>query len=291
LVAFAANSVLARMALGSGAADPAGFTTVRLISGAITLWLIVTARGRRDRSRHGGSWISGWWLFLYAITFSYAYVRLATGTGALILFAAVQLTMIFSGLKLGERPHQLQWIGLAVAMGGLVVLVAPGVSAPSPLGSLLMATAGASWGIYSVRGRGISDPVAVTGDNFARSVPMVIAVALISLPSVSLSPKGMLLAAISGSVASALGYVMWYAALRGLTTTRASIVQLAVPVLAAVAGVVLLSEALTFRLVMSGTAILAGVAVAVSTGETRAVQNRQPRNRSRHSARRARQKR
>jgi drug/metabolite transporter (DMT)-like permease len=259
------------MALGSGAADPAGFTAVRLASGAITLWLIVIARGRRHHSRQAGSWGSGWWLFLYAITFSYAYVSLATGTGALILFAAVQVTMILSGLRHGERPHPLQWFGLAVAMGGLVLLVAPGVTAPSPLGSLLMATAGAAWGFYSVRGRGISDPVAVTGDNFARSVPMVIAVAAFSLSSISLSPVGWLLAVVSGSVASGLGYVLWYAALRGLTTTRASIVQLAVPVLAALAGVVLLSEELTLRLVLSGAAILGGVAVAVSAGEQRAM--------------------
>ena len=267
LVAFAANSVLARMALGAGAADPAGFTAVRLVSGALTLWLIVMARGRRIRTGQGGSWVSGWWLFLYAITFSFAYVSLATGTGALILFAGVQVTMIFSGLRQGERPHPWQWIGLVVAMGGLVLLVAPGVSAPSPLGSLLMTTAGAAWGFYSVRGRGVSDPVAVTGNNFIRSVPMVIAVTALLWPSISLSPTGWWLAVASGSVASGLGYVLWYSALRGLTTTRASIVQLAVPVLAAVAGVVLLSEELTTRLVFSGAAILIGVALAVSARE------------------------
>jgi drug/metabolite transporter (DMT)-like permease len=267
LCAFAANSVLARMALGTEAADPAGFTTVRLVSGAAALWLIVRVRGRGAQPRRSGSWTSGWWLFLYAIAFSFAYVSLPTGTGALILFAAVQVTMILSGIVHGEPPTPLQWFGLAVAMTGLVVLVAPGATAPSPVGSLLMAVAGASWGLYSVRGRGISDPVAATAENFARSAPMVLAVAVAVLPTISVTPAGLILGVLSGAVASGLGYVGWYAAMRGLTTTQASVVQLSVPVLAAAAGVILLSEDLTGRLLMSGAAILGGVAVAVATGE------------------------
>lgn len=265
MCAFAANSVLTRMALGGGAADPAGFAAVRLASGAATLWLIVTVRGRKVRPSRAGSWASAWWLFLYAIGFSFAYVSLPTGTGALILFAAVQVTMILCGVAGGESPGHLQWIGLAVATGGLVVLVAPGVTAPSPLGAVLMATAGASWGFYSVRGRGVSDPVAATADNFARAVPMVTAVALIALKSIAMSPTGLVLAVLAGSVASGLGYVAWYSAMRGLTTTQASIVQLSVPVLAAIAGVVLLTEEFTTRLLLSGTAILIGIAIAVST--------------------------
>jgi len=266
LFAFAANSVLARMALGSGEADPAGFTLIRLVAGAITLWVIIIMRGRENRSRQRGSWVSAWWLFAYAIAFSFGYVYLPTGTGALILFAFVQGTMILSGLKRGERPHALQWTGLMAAMAGLVWLVAPGVAAPSLRGSLIMAVAGITWGIYSVRGRGVAEPVSVTADNFVRAVPMVTMVAAVLLPTLSLSPTGLLLAVLSGSLASGLGYVLWYAALRGLTTTRAAIVQLAVPLLAAIGGVVLLSEPFTARLVISGVAILGGVAIAVFAG-------------------------
>jgi drug/metabolite transporter (DMT)-like permease len=273
LLAFAANSLLARMALGNDAADPVGFTTVRLTSGALTLWLIITARGERIQRRSGGSWLSGWWLFLYAITFSWAYVSLTTGTGALILFGAVQVTMIVSGLRSGERPRALQWIGLAIALLGLVLLVAPGISAPSPLGALLMATAGAAWGLYSVRGRGVANPAAATASNFVRSVPMVALTAAVVLPSIALSSEGVLLAVVSGSLASGLGYVLWYSALRGLSTTQASIVQLAVPVLAALAGVVVLSEELTTRLVISGIVILGGVGTAVVAGSRNAPSN------------------
>lgn len=269
LCAFAANSLLARMALGARLADPAGFTAVRLVSGAATLWLIVTGRGSSVQRGRAGSWLSGFWLFLYAIGFSFAYLSLSTGTGALILFAAVQVTMILCGVAQGERPGMSLWIGLTVAMGGLVVLVAPGLTAPSPVGSLLMATAGASWGFYSVRGRGVDDPVAATAGNFVRSVPMVAAAVLITLPTIAMSPKGVLLAVLSGSLASGLGYVLWYTAMGGLSTTQASIVQLSVPVLAAVAGVVLLSEEVTVRLVVSGAAILGGVAVAVATNRPR----------------------
>jgi drug/metabolite transporter (DMT)-like permease len=270
LVAFAANSVLARTALGSGAADPAGFTAVRLISGAATLWLITRRRAYAPDQHSRGSWLSGWWLFLYAISFSFAYVSLSTGTGALILFAMVQATMIVRGLRHGERPHALQWLGLVLAMGGLVLLVAPGLTAPSPFGCLLMATAGVSWGLYSLRGRGVSNPVRATAGNFARTVPMAVAAAALLLPSLEISSRGLLLAVASGSLASGIGYVFWYAAMRGLTTTRASIVQLAVPALAALGGVVFLAEELTLRLAVSGAAILGGVGIAVSASETRA---------------------
>jgi drug/metabolite transporter (DMT)-like permease len=252
------------MALGSAEVDPVGFTLVRLISGAITLWLIISVRDRKNGRSPRGSWVSAWWLFLYATAFSFAYVDLATGTGALILFIAVQVTMILSGLMSGERPHPLQWFGLMVAMGGFVWLVAPGLSAPSPAGSLIMVVAGIAWGIYSIRGREVPDPVAVTAGNFLLSVPMVAAIAAVMLPTISLSPVGIFLALLSGSLASGLGYVLWYAALRGLTTTRAAIVQLAVPLLAAIGGVVLLSEPVTTRLLISGAAILGGVGIAVT---------------------------
>jgi drug/metabolite transporter (DMT)-like permease len=263
MVAFAANSLLARMALGSAAADPAGFTTVRLVCGALTLWALVTISQRRKGQNRPGSWRSGWWLFLYAAAFSYAYVSLSTGTGALILFAAVQLTMIIAGLRQGERPPLIQWIGLAVAMGGLVLLVAPGLTAPSPVGSALMMMAGAAWGLYSIRGRGSANPMAETAGNFMRSVPFAAVVMIVALRSVTLSPSGLLLAAVSGSLTSGLGYVLWYAALRGLTTIQASIVQLSVPVLAAFGGVAVLSEEVTVRLVVAGVLILGGVMGAI----------------------------
>jgi drug/metabolite transporter (DMT)-like permease len=275
MVAFAANSLLARMALGPGAADPVGFTAVRLVCGALTLWVLVKITHRGEKSSRRGTWPSSWWLFLYAAAFSYAYVSLPTGTGALILFAAVQATMIVGGLHQGERPPLVQWIGLAAAMGGLALLVAPGLTAPSPVGSVLMATAGVAWGLYSIRGRGSSNPVAETAGNFIRSVPFAVVLAMLSLPSVALSLSGLLLAAVSGSLTSGLGYVLWYAALRGLTTIQASVVQLSVPVLAAFGGVIVLSEDVTVRLVVSGVLILGGVAGAIAAGRVRTIATQQ----------------
>src|SRR5262247_4089436 len=168
LVAFAANSVLCRLALAEPIIDPASYTAVRLITGAITLWLIAAFLKKRSFGKSGGSWISAAMLFLYAVTFSFAYVSLSAGTGALILFAAVQITMITVGLSTGERPEILEWLGLSIAISGLIYLVSPGITAPSMLGSVLMASAGIAWGIYSLRGRGASDPVGVTTDNFVR---------------------------------------------------------------------------------------------------------------------------
>jgi drug/metabolite transporter (DMT)-like permease len=267
LVAFAANSVLCRLALGANAIDPAGFTLLRLASGAVTLWLIVVATTGRNRPEQRGSWTSAAWLFLYAAAFSFAYVDLETGTGALILFGAVQITMIVGGLMSGERPVIAQWIGLTLAFGGLAYLVAPGMTAPPLLGSILMAVAGISWGLYSLRGRGVQHPTAVTSDNFLRSVPLVLVLALLFLPDLSLSAKGVMWAVVSGSLASGVGYVIWYSALRGLSATQAATVQLAVPVLAALGGVVVMSEAISARLVVSGVAILGGVLMAVLTRE------------------------
>jgi drug/metabolite transporter (DMT)-like permease len=203
-------------------------------------------------------------LFLYAVTFSFAYISLSAGTGALILFGAVQITMILSGLIAGERPRLLEWLGLLAALGGLVYLVLPGLSAPSPLGSALMALAGIAWGVYSLRGRGIDDPVANTTGNFVRAAPLALIVSLIALSNYSLSPKGALLAVLSGALASGLGYVIWYAALRDLTATRAATVQLAVPVIAAIGGIFFLAEAVTLRLTFASIAILGGVGLAIS---------------------------
>ncbi|HSE87539.1 MAG TPA: DMT family transporter, partial [Candidatus Binatia bacterium] len=235
-----------------------------LITGALTLWLVVSFRRGSSLGKSGGNWISAAMLFLYAITFSFAYISLSAGTGALILFAAVQITMIAVGLYRGERPETLEWLGLFIAIAGLIYLVSPGITAPSTMGSILMAAAGIAWGIYSLRGRGVSDPVGTTADNFIRAVPLTVGAALVWLPTWSLTPIGFLWAALSGSITSGVGYVIWYMALRGLTATRAAIVQLAVPVLAAVGGIAVLSEAISVRLVISAVIILGGVGLAVS---------------------------
>lgn len=263
LVAFATNSVLCRLALGNGAIDAGSFTVVRLASGALMLWLLIGLSRGRAVFGNGGNWTSALMLFLYAIAFSFAYISLNTGTGALILFGSVQITMIVSGLRAGERLHHVQWLGFALATGGLVYLVSPGLTAPSPGGSLLMAIAGMAWGVYSLRGRGVRDPAAATTDNFVRSVPFVAVVPVLMLPHLHFSQQGLLLAIFSGAIASALGYIIWYTALRGLTATRAAIVQLAVPVLAALGGVVVLAEEITLRLVIAALATLGGVAIVV----------------------------
>lgn len=267
MIAFAANSILCRLALGVAAIDATSFSAIRLISGALTLSLIVVLMKDKRAIGKSGTWASATMLFLYAVAFSFAYISLSAGTGALILFASVQVTMIAAGLRSGERLHLLQWIGLGLALAGLVYLVSPGLTAPSPIGSLLMTIAGIAWGIYSLRGRGIASPVAVTADNFVRSVPLVIAVTLMFLPKVHVSLPGMMWAVVSGAVASGMGYVIWYAALRGLTATRAATVQLSVPILAAIGGVMFLSENITLRLVIASVATLGGVALAVLTRE------------------------
>jgi len=265
LLAFAGNSVLCRLALGEGAIDPASYTTVRLISGALTLRLIVGYLGKRDsRAGSSGSWSAGALLFLYAMAFAYAYRNLTAGTGALILFAAVQLTMIASALRSGERPAPIEWLGWSVAMVGLVYLVFPGIAAPSLGGSLLMAGAGIAWGAYSILGRGENNPIQATTDNFFRTLPLVLVVTLVQLPSLVMSPMGLLWAGISGAITSGLGYAIWYAALKRLTATRAATVQLSVPVIAALGGVAFLSEQITVRLLISSVVILGGIGLSVS---------------------------
>ena len=261
LTAFAANSVLCRAALGEGAIDAASFSALRLLSGALTLGLLVTLR--QGRPSVGGSWSSATYLFVYAVPFSFAYESLPTGTGALILFGAVQATMLIAAVLSGERPSWLQWLGLLIALSGLAYLMLPGLSAPDPLGSALMTVAGMSWGFYSLRGRAAADPLSETAGNFARSLPMVALVSVASLGTMQIEATGAWLAVASGALASGVGYAIWYAALPGLTATRAATVQLLVPVLAAVAGVALLAEAITPRLVIASVMILGGVALAL----------------------------
>ena len=264
MIAFAANSLLCRAALAGGHADAASFTTLRLASGALALWLVARSRGAASPAPRV-AWGSAIALFAYALLFSLAYLRIPAGTGALLLFAAVQLTMIGVGLRSGERPRALEWLGLAVSLAGLVLLTRPGASRPDPTGAALMLGAGAAWGVYSLRGRGARDAVVANAASFARAVPLALATSAIFAlwAGAELTPTGALLALASGSVTSGLGYAVWYAALRGLSATRAAIVQLSVPPLAAFAGVLVLGEMLSLRLVLASAMILGGIALAI----------------------------
>ena len=262
MIAFAANSLLCRMALAGGEIDPGTFALVRVASGAATLAAIVFAR--RGITRWRPDWKAAAALTGYLVFFSFAYVGLTAGTGALILFGAVQLTMFAAALKSGERLPPLGWAGLAVAAAGLVVLVAPGVSAPRPLPAAAMAVAGIAWGLYSLLGRGAGDPLAATARNFLWATVLVAPVGLFYGGVVTSSATGIALALTSGVLASGLGYVIWYAALAGLTAGSAATVQLSVPVIAALGGVVFLGEALTPRLLVASAATLGGIALVLS---------------------------
>lgn len=251
------------MALGQGEADAAGFTVVRLVSGAATLAALYYVFGQKDKKQIRGSWSSAFFLFGYAIAFSFAYLGLTAATGALILFGCVQMTMIGVGIIRGERPTLLEWTGLAVAFAGLVYLVMPGLSAPPLVNSLLMAAAGAAWAFYTLAGKGSGDPLGDTAGNFVRSVPMVLLAAVPFLSQISMSGRGILLAVLSGAVASGMGYAVWYSALKHHTATRAAILQLAVPLITATGGVFLLSELAELRLLLAGSLILGGIALAI----------------------------
>jgi drug/metabolite transporter (DMT)-like permease len=268
LTGFAANSLLCRAALASDAIDAATFAAVRLLAGAGTLLALVRALGPRSSARapedREGSWASALALFAYAAAFSLAYVRIAAGAGALLLFGAVQVTMLAGAVRGGDRLRATQWVGTVVAMAGVVALVRPGLAAPDPLGAALMLLAGVAWGLYSLRARGVRDPLRATAANFARAVPPALLLVLAAAPFLRANGRGVLLAALSGALASGVGYTLWYAALPALGSARASVVQLAVPLLAAVGGVMLLGEALTGRLLLAAAAIVGGIALAVA---------------------------
>jgi len=268
MLCFAGNSVLCRLAFQRTGIDAASFTAIRLVSGALMLALLVWLRrttqpaGRGGR-RLGGNWLSALALMVYAAGFSFAYVSLSTGTGALLLFGAVQATMIAAGLRAGERFGPRQIIGLLIALAGLVLFLLPGLSAPPLVGALLMMTAGIAWGVYSLRGRGVADPAAETAGNFLRAAPLAIALTLALLAQQHIDPMGVMYAVLSGALASGIGYTAWYGALRGLTALRAASVQLSVPVLAAIAGALFLHEPLTVRLMLASTAMLGGIALVL----------------------------
>lgn len=263
MLGFAANSLLCRAALRGGAIDAASFTAIRLATGAIVLVTIVTAR--KSSVRGEGTWASMLALAAYAVGFSYAYLEVGAAAGALILFGTVQLTMIMGGLVRGERPGTQQWLGWLVAIAGLVVINAPGLDPPPARGAALMAGAGIAWGIYSLRGRGVTRPLVATAGNFARSVPIAaLFVAIALATNAHASPAGIALAAASGGIASGLGYSLWYAALPALGATRAAVVQLSVPVITALFAVVLLAEPLRTNVLIGGAAIVGGLALALT---------------------------
>lgn len=261
MVAFAGNSLLCRMALKQSNIDAASFTTIRILAGALTLFIILSVRGRQTSS--GGDWTSAIALFVYAAAFSFAYIGLTAATGALLLFGAVQLTMIGYGLWGGERPTLLQTLGILAAIGGLIAMMLPGVNAPPAAACVLMIAAGIAWGVYSLRGRGTKDPLGATTGNFVRASVLALVMSLVLSSSAQFDLRGGLFALASGSLASGVGYAIWYSAVKGLAATSAASVQLTVPVLAAIGAVVLLGEALTLHLAITSMTVLGGVALVI----------------------------
>lgn len=264
LIAFAANSVLNRLALSEGSIDAPSFTIIRLLSGAIVLFIILLIKNQqKPSSASKGSWASSLMLFTYAITFSLAYITLDTATGALILFTAVQLSMLLISLFKGSRLSLIEWFGMLIAFFGFVYLVYPDLGTPSVKGFILMSAAGTAWGVYTLNGRGTTDALADTAYNFIRTIPFVLVLLLITFSKSNYSTQGIVLAVISGAITSGIGYTIWYEALKGLSSTQAAVVQLSVPVLAALGGVVFVSEEITQRLIISIVFILGGILLVV----------------------------
>jgi drug/metabolite transporter (DMT)-like permease len=266
MLAFAGNSLLCRVALKNTAIDAASFTAIRLIAGAMTLWLVVQAS--RNHNLEKRSWSTGHWrsalaLFAYAAGFSFAYLSLPAATGALLLFSAVQVTMIGYGLKAGERLQGPQLFGFMLALCGVIGLLLPGLAAPPLMGAVLMLCAGVAWGIYSLRGKGAGDPTLVTAGNFLRAVPIAILLLAVRHQNLTVDAAGFWYAVASGAVTSGIGYAIWYSALPALKATHAATVQLSVPVIAAAGGILFLGESVTLRLVLASAAILGGIALVI----------------------------
>ncbi len=266
LIAFAANSVLSRMALGSNAIDASSFTAIRLLSGAIVLLVILTATRKSEAPTTRGSWAASALLFIYALAFSYAYISLDTGTGALILAGSVQMAMVVLSLISGTRLHFIEWTGLLIAFTGFVYLVLPGVSTPSISGFLLMCASGIAWAMYTLKGHKSKSPLADTTYNFLRTIPLVIVLLVFTISDAHYTSEGILLALLAGGITSGVGYVIWYAALGGLTSTLAAVFQLSVPAIAILGGSLFVSEAVTLRLLVSATMVLGGILVVVLGG-------------------------
>ena len=263
MLAFAGNSLLCRLALRETEIDAASFTAIRLLSGALTLWLLLTLR--QAGQPIAGNWSGAVALFTYAAAFSFAYLQLDTGVGALLLFGAVQLSMLLWGLLRGERLGLNASLGTVLAMAGLLALLLPGASAPPLLAALLMLLAGVAWGAYSLLGRGQGDPLAVTTGNFLRAAPLAVLLALVLLSQLNWDGPGLLYAVLSGALTSGVGYAIWYSALPGLRASQAATVQLSVPILAALGGSLLLGEALSLRLMLSAVAVLGGIALVLGS--------------------------
>lgn len=261
MVAFASNSLLCRQALKQTTIDAAAFTLVRIVSGAVCLAII--AQLRKRRSAQAGSWPSALALFGYAALFSFAYLQLTAGTGALLLFGAVQATMILWALRAGERMRWPQVAGLVLALSGLITLVFPGLSAPPLTAAILMLGAGVAWGVYSLRGKGGGDPLSATAGNFLRAVPMAAVLSALTFRFARFDPAGVVYAVVSGAIASGVGYAIWYTVLPKLKATGAATVQLSVPVLAAAGGILLLSEPVTLRFVIASVAVLGGITLVI----------------------------
>ncbi|PSU46945.1 EamA family transporter [Photobacterium frigidiphilum] len=261
MIAFAGNSLLSRAAFLETTIDPASFTSLRLLSGFVMLWLISFVNHQPYKGE--GSWISAFVLFLYAAGFSFAYVSLSTGMGALLLFGAVQATMIGHGIYKGERLSKQQGAGLTLALAGLIGLLLPGLSSPPLFGAILMMGAGVAWGIYSLRGRGLGNPTLVTTGNFLRSIPIALLLSVLSFKNADIDLSGFWYAIASGALTSGVGYALWYSVLPFLKATNAATIQLSVPVLAAIAGILFLGEALSFRFMFASIAILGGIALVL----------------------------
>jgi len=262
MLAFAGNSLLCRIALRDTAIDAGTFTAIRIASGALMLAILLKQRGVRPMQ--GGSWLAALMLFSYAAFFSFAYRELSAATGALLLFGAVQMTMMGFGLVAGERLGAVKIVGLLIALGGLVALLLPGLAAPPPVSAAFMVVAGASWGVYSILGRKLGNPTEATAGNFLRAVPFAAALALADMSHSAVDLRGVLYAVLSGAITSGLGYALWYAALPSLKSTQAAIIQLSVPALAALGGALLLSETITARLLIASAAILGGIAITIA---------------------------
>ena len=261
LLAFAGNSVLCRIALDNNIIDAASFTSIRLFSGIVFLLFLVRVKTKQKINLKKGSWLSAFFLFLYALAFSYGYITLDTGTGALILFGAVQATMIIYSLVKGRKLLLIEWIGLLFAALGLCILLLPGASAPSLNGFILMAISGTAWGAYTLAGKGSQNPLVDTAHNFLKTLPLIAIVTLLTLNDIQLSNKGIMLAIISGAVMSGLGYAIWYSVLTKLSVTEAATIQLSVPIIATIGGVIFSNELVTIKLILASILVLGGVLI------------------------------
>jgi drug/metabolite transporter (DMT)-like permease len=269
LFAFAANSVLCRLALGTNAIDATSFTTIRLLSGIVILFVLIQLtrliqKPKKDlKLQSKGSWLSAAMLFIYAVAFSFGYISLDTGTGALILFGAVQITMILSNVVAGNKLHLSEWFGLALAFTGFVYLIMPSVTTPSLTGFVLMSISGMAWAFYTLLGRKSKNALNDTAFNFLRTAPFLFILMIFSLHSLHVSVSGIMFAILSGAIASGVGYFVWYIALAGLSVTQAAVLQLFVPIIAALGGVIFTSELITVRLIESSALVLGGILMVI----------------------------